>query len=59
MPDTAKIGKVLVAELMEDDAIAKLSEACEVDIKYRLSKEEILAIIPEYNGIIVRSETLR
>ncbi len=58
MPDTAKIGKVLVAELMEDDAIAKLSEACEVDVKYCLSKEEILAIIPDYNGIIVRSETL-
>jgi D-3-phosphoglycerate dehydrogenase len=58
MPDTAKIGKVLVAELMEDDAIAKLSEECEVDVKYRLSKEEILAIIPDYDGIIVRSETL-
>ncbi len=58
MPDAAKIGKVLIAELMEDDAIAKLSEACEVDVKYRLSKEEILAIIPEYDGIIVRSETL-
>jgi D-3-phosphoglycerate dehydrogenase len=58
MPDTAKIGKVLVAELMEDDAIAKLSEECEVDTKYHLSKEELLAIIPEYTGIIVRSETL-
>jgi D-3-phosphoglycerate dehydrogenase len=58
MPDTAKIGKVLVAELMEDDAIARLSAECEVDVKYRLSKEELLAIIPEYNGIIVRSETL-
>ena len=57
-PDTAKIGKVLVAELMDDDAIARLSEACEVDVKYRLSQEEICAIIPEYNGIIVRSETL-
>jgi D-3-phosphoglycerate dehydrogenase len=58
MPDTAKIGKVLVAELMEDDAIARLSAECEVDVKYRLSKEELLAIIPEYHGIIVRSETL-
>jgi D-3-phosphoglycerate dehydrogenase len=58
MPDAAKIGKVLVAELMEDDAIAKLCEACEVDVKYHLSKEEILAIIPGYDGIIIRSETL-
>jgi D-3-phosphoglycerate dehydrogenase len=58
MPDTAKIGKVLVAELMEDDAIAKLSEECEVVINYHLTKEELLAVIPEYNGIVVRSETL-
>jgi D-3-phosphoglycerate dehydrogenase len=58
MPDGAKIGKVLIAELMEDDAIAKLSEECEVDVKYHLSKEELLSLIPEYDGIIVRSETL-
>jgi D-3-phosphoglycerate dehydrogenase len=57
-PDTAKIGKVLVAELMEDDAIARLSEECDVDVKYRLGREELLSIIPEYNGIIVRSETI-
>jgi D-3-phosphoglycerate dehydrogenase len=57
-PDTAKIGKVLVAELMEDDAIAKLSEDCEVDVEYRLSREELLSIVPDYDGIIVRSETI-
>jgi D-3-phosphoglycerate dehydrogenase len=57
-PDTAKIGKVLVAELMEDYAIARLAEDCEVDVKYRLSREELLEIIPAYDAIIVRSETL-
>jgi D-3-phosphoglycerate dehydrogenase len=57
-PDTAKIGKVLVVELMEDDAIARLSEDCEVDVKYRLSREDLLAVIPQYHGIIVRSETV-
>jgi D-3-phosphoglycerate dehydrogenase len=50
--------KVLVAELMDDEAIKALSSACQVDVKYKLSREEILAIIPEYNGIIVRSETI-
>lgn len=49
--------KVLVAELLDDEAIAQLSAACPVDIKYRLSHEEMLATIPEYQGIIVRSET--
>lgn len=50
--------KVLVAELLGDDAIARLSEACQVDIKYGLSHEEMCAIIPEYDGIVIRSETL-
>jgi D-3-phosphoglycerate dehydrogenase / 2-oxoglutarate reductase len=50
--------KVLVAELLDADAIAQLSAACRVDVKYKLSHEELLAVIPEYQGIIVRSETL-
>jgi D-3-phosphoglycerate dehydrogenase len=50
--------KVLVAELMDDEAIAQLSAACLVDVNYKLSREDILAIIPEYQGLIVRSETI-
>ena len=50
--------RVLVAELMDDEAIAQLSAACLVDVKYKLSREEILAIIPGYDGLIVRSETV-
>jgi len=50
--------KVLVAELMDDSAIELLSAACEVDVRYKLSEQDLLAIIPEYQGIIVRSETL-
>ncbi len=53
-----KEAKVLVAELMDDDAIALLSAGCQVDVRYKLSSDELLAIIPEYQGIIVRSETL-
>ena len=30
----------------------------QVDVKYKLSREGILAIIPEYQGLIVRSETI-
>ena len=50
--------KVLVAELMDERAIARLSEACAVDVKYGLSHEEMCAVIPDYDGIVVRSETL-
>jgi D-3-phosphoglycerate dehydrogenase / 2-oxoglutarate reductase len=49
--------KVLVAELMEDEAIAILKAECQVDVKYKLTHEELLEIIPEYNAILVRSET--
>ena len=56
--DDPKDAKVLVAELLDEHAISLLSDACQVDVKYRLSREELLAIIPEYDGIIVRSETI-
>lgn len=50
--------RVLVAELLDAEAIAQLTAACQVDVKYGLSHEEMLATIPGYQGIIVRSETL-
>ena len=53
-----KDAKVLVAELMDDDAIAQLTAVCAVDVKYKLTREQILAIIPKYQGLIVRSETI-
>jgi D-3-phosphoglycerate dehydrogenase len=50
--------RVLVAELMDDEPIALLTAACSVDVRYGLSRDEILALIPPYHGIIVRSETI-
>jgi hypothetical protein len=50
--------KVLVAELLNQKAIAQLSAACQVEVKYSLSQEDMPATISEYHGIIVRSETL-
>jgi D-3-phosphoglycerate dehydrogenase len=50
--------KVLVAELMDKECIAALEAVCEVDVKYKLPREELLAIAPQYHGIVVRSETI-
>ena len=49
--------KVLVGEFIDDEAIAKLKEAhdVEVDIKIGISREEILEIIENYHALIVRS----
>jgi D-3-phosphoglycerate dehydrogenase / 2-oxoglutarate reductase len=49
--------KVLVAELMDEEIIAKLKEAVQVDVKYGLTHDQLVEIAPAYHGIIVRSET--
>jgi D-3-phosphoglycerate dehydrogenase / 2-oxoglutarate reductase len=56
--DNLRDAKVLVAELLDQDAIDALSAACQVEIKYRLPREELLRAIPQYHGLIVRSETI-
>jgi len=43
---------------MDPEAIAQLEAACAVEVKYGLSREQMLQAIPGFHGIIVRSETL-
>lgn len=50
--------KVLVAERIAEEAIEKLKQSFDVDVKFGLSKDEILACIHEYDGLIVRSVTM-
>ncbi|WDP92746.1 MAG: phosphoglycerate dehydrogenase [Desulfobacter sp.] len=50
--------KILIAELMDEEAIAVLKESCQVDVKYKLPRAELLEIIPEYHAIVIRSETI-
>lgn len=49
--------KILVGEYIDDEAVAKLKEAgdVEVDIRIGISREEILDIIDQYSALIVRS----
>lgn len=49
--------KVLIAELLADSAVEKIQSVCKADIRYNLSREELLKAIPEYDAIIIRSET--
>jgi D-3-phosphoglycerate dehydrogenase / 2-oxoglutarate reductase len=49
--------KVLVAELMDEEILAKLRAVVQVDVKYGLSHDQLLEIAPAYHGIVVRSET--
>ncbi len=50
--------RVLVADPISEDAVALMrKEGLEVDVKPDISHEELIKIIPEYDGLIVRSRT--
>lgn len=49
--------KVIITEMIDQEGIKILNKTVDVDIKVGISREELLNIIHEYNGIIVRSNT--
>ena len=49
--------KVLVPEKVSPDGLALLRQTLHVEEKQDLSAEELLTTIPEYEALIVRSET--
>jgi D-3-phosphoglycerate dehydrogenase len=51
------VAKVLVSDPIAAEGIEILKKAADVDVKTGLTKEELIAIIGEYDGLAVRSET--
>lgn len=49
--------KILVSDNLEDEGVEKLKKEAYVEIKTGLSEEELVKIIPEYDGLVVRSAT--
>lgn len=49
--------KVLVPEKLSPDGLALLRKTLEVDERKGLSAEELASLIPDYEALIVRSET--
>lgn len=49
--------KVLVTEKLSSDGLALLRASLDVDECKGLSAEDLLRIIPEYDALLVRSET--
>ena len=49
--------KVLVTDAIAQDGIDLLSREAEVDVRLRPSPEELLGLIPNYEALVVRSET--
>lgn len=49
--------RILVPEKVSPDGLALLTPHFDVDNKLGLSAEEVVSLIPQYHGLIVRSET--
>lgn len=49
--------KVLVADGLGEDGIAMLKRAAEVDVQSKITADELVAALPQYHGLIVRSRT--
>ena len=55
MPDPRP--RVLVADPVADEGVRMLSAVADVDVRTGLSAEALLSAIPEYDALVVRSET--
>ena len=49
--------KVLISDRIAQEGIDLFNQHAQVDLRPGLSKEELKSILPEYDGLIVRSET--
>jgi len=50
--------KVLVTEAISPSGLSRLSQELTVDVREKLSPDELLACVADYDGIVVRSATL-
>ena len=48
--DKLKQMKVWVAELLDEEAIAALQDVCQVDVKYKVPRDQQLAMIGDYHA---------
>jgi len=51
------VARVLVADPIAEAGIVRLREHAEVDVELKQSPSALVARIPEYDALIVRSET--
>ncbi len=49
-------GKVLIVERIDDAGVALLQKELEVDLRIGIKREELLEIIHDYEGLIIRSD---
>ncbi len=50
--------RILISDLIAQEGIDLLNQHAQVDIRPGLSKEDLKRILPEYDGLIVRTETI-
>lgn len=55
--DPAARPRILVPEKVSPDGLALLTPLFDIDVRQGLSPEELISVIPDYQGLIIRSET--
>lgn len=51
------MNRILVADPIDPEGVALLREHAEVDVRLKLSEPDLIALIPAYDALVVRSET--
>ena len=49
--------KILVSDKVSDQGVEILRKAHEVDVRHNLTPDELIEVIPQYDALVVRSET--
>jgi len=55
--DTEKLKRVLVADSMSAAGVKKISQAADIDIRTNIYARDLLQVIGDYHGLVVRSRT--
>ena len=51
------MARILVTDPLAEDGLARLRRAGEVEVRTRLAEAELVAAIPGFDALVVRSET--
>src|SRR5512135_2622351 len=51
------MSRILIADPIAQDGIDLLKQEADVDVKTGMAPEQLIAVIPDYDALVVRSET--
>ncbi len=49
--------RILVADQLAEDGLARLRQVADVDVRLKLSEDQLVRAVPEFDALVVRSQT--